>query len=380
MTLHRVMTIFGTRPEAIKLAPVIKHLEADPQFEPITVVTGQHREMLHQVNEVFGVVPDHDLKIMNHGQGLSEIFSRVLLGLDPLLEKHQPDAVIIQGDTTTSTAAALAAFHQQIPVVHLEAGLRSGSLESPFPEEGNRKLTTQIASLHLAPTDWNRQNLLREGVPDEKIVVTGNTVIDALLFAAEQRTPFTDPDLRAVIASDRPIVVATVHRRENWGRAMEGIGRALATIAKAIPEVQLVVPVHKNPMVRDALLPPLKSIQNVTIVEPLGYGEFTHLLALATAVLTDSGGVQEEAPSLGKPVLVLRDTTERPEAVAAGTVKVVGTDEVRVVDEVTALFASPSRLTQMARSVNPYGDGKSAPRVLSAIHRTLQHHQAAGRK
>ncbi|MFD2796812.1 non-hydrolyzing UDP-N-acetylglucosamine 2-epimerase [Promicromonospora vindobonensis] len=365
------MTIYGTRPEAIKVAPVITALEADDRFDSLTVVTGQHREMLDQVNDVFGIVPDYDLDIMSHGQTLTEIFARVMDQLDPILSEVRPDAVIVQGDTSTSTAAALAAFYRQIPVIHLEAGLRSGDIMSPFPEEANRKITSQIASLHLAPTLRSLANLVAEGVQLDDIVVTGNTVIDALYLAVERRTAFTDPALAGVAASGRRIVLVTTHRRENWGDAMEGVGRALARIARRFPDVEIVLPVHRNPVVRDAVLPHLEGLPNVTVTEPLGYGEFTHLLSLSTLVLTDSGGLQEEAPSLGKPVLVMRDNTERPEAVEAGTARLIGTAEERIVGEVNRLLTNERAYAAMAQAVNPYGDGHSAGRVLDATARML---------
>lgn len=365
------MTIYGTRPEAIKVAPVITALEADDRFDSLTVVTGQHREMLDQVNAVFGIVPDHDLDIMSHGQTLGQIFARVMARLDPILEARRPDAVIVQGDTSTSTAAALAAFYRQIPVVHLEAGLRSGDIMSPFPEEANRKVTSQFASLHLAPTLRSLANLVAEGVRLEDIVVTGNTVIDALYLAVERRTAFTDPAVERVAASGRRIVLVTTHRRENWGAAMEGVGRALARIARRFPDAEIVLPVHRNPVVRDAVLPHLAGLTNVTVTEPLGYGEFTHLLSRSTLVLTDSGGLQEEAPSLGKPVLVMRDNTERPEAVEAGTARLIGTAEERIVAEVNRLLTNDAAYAAMAQAINPYGDGRSAGRVLDATARML---------
>ncbi|MEV0891286.1 UDP-N-acetylglucosamine 2-epimerase (non-hydrolyzing) [Promicromonospora sp. MEB111] len=365
------MTVYGTRPEAIKVAPVIKALEASEEFDSVTVVTGQHREMLDQVNEIFGIVPDHDLDIMSHGQTLAQIFARVMERLDPILAELKPDAVVVQGDTSTSTAAALAAFYRQIPVVHLEAGLRSGDIMSPFPEEANRKITSQIASLHLAPTLRSLANLVAEGVQLEDIAVTGNTVIDALYMAVERRTAFTDPAVERVAASERRLVLVTTHRRENWGDAMEGVGRALARIARRFPDTEIVLPVHRNPVVREAVLPHLDGLANVTVTEPLAYGEFTHLLSLSTLVLTDSGGLQEEAPSLGKPVLVMRDNTERPEAVEAGTARLIGTDEDRIVAEVARLLTSETAYAAMAQSVNPYGDGQSAARTIEATARML---------
>ncbi|MFD4993632.1 non-hydrolyzing UDP-N-acetylglucosamine 2-epimerase [Cellulosimicrobium cellulans] len=368
----RIMTVYGTRPEAIKVAPVIKALEESPEFESVTVVTGQHREMLDQVNELFGIVPDHDLDIMSHGQTLAQIFARVVGGLDPILEMEKPAAVVVQGDTSTSTAAALAAFYRQIPVVHVEAGLRSGNIHSPFPEEANRKLTTQIAALHLAPTKTSRGNLLAEGVDDATIVVTGNTVIDALLTTVGKEVPFTDPRLEELAASGRRILLVTTHRRENWGGAMEGVGRALARIARTFPDLEIVLPAHRNPIVRDAVLPQLVGVENVTVTEPLPYGEFARMMSLSTVILSDSGGVQEEAPSLGKPVLVMRENTERPEAVEAGTVKLIGTDEQRLVDEVSQLLRSSEAYEAMARATNPYGDGKSALRSLEAMAAALR--------
>lgn len=362
----RIMTVYGTRPEAIKVAPVIKALEASPDFESVTVVTGQHREMLDQVNQLFGIAPDHDLDIMSHGQTLAQIFARVIEGLDPILEKEKPTAVIVQGDTSTSTAAALAAFYRQIPVVHLEAGLRSGNIHSPFPEEANRKITTQIAALHLAPTETSRANLLAEGVDDSTIVVTGNTVIDALLTTVGKEIPFTDPRLEDLAASGRRILLVTTHRRENWGGAMEGVGRALARIARSFPDVEIVLPAHRNPVVREAVLPQLEGIENVTVTEPLPYGEFARLMSLSTVILSDSGGIQEEAPSLGKPVLVMRDNTERPEGVDVGAVRLVGTDENSIVDQVGDALAQ-NKDVQAPTAPNPYGNGRAALDALRAL-------------
>jgi len=304
---------------------------------------------------------------MSHGQTLAQIFSRVLDGLDPILAAERPDAVVVQGDTTTSTAAALAAFYRQIPVVHLEAGLRSGDLASPFPEEGNRKITSQIAALHLAPTGVSRDNLLREGVAEDDVVITGNTVIDALLTAVERQVPFTDPALARAVADGRRLLLVTTHRRENWGDAMQGVGRAVARIAREHEDLLVVLPAHRNPVVREAILPALDGLPNVLVTEPLPYGEFARLMAEAHVILSDSGGVQEEAPSLGTPVLVMRDTTERPEAVAAGTVRLVGTDEETIVAEVTTLLRDTSVHDAMATAENPYGDGTAAERSLTAL-------------
>ncbi|WDF32125.1 UDP-N-acetylglucosamine 2-epimerase (non-hydrolyzing) [Arthrobacter agilis] len=366
-----VMPIFGTRPEAIKMAPIVLALKASSVLQCVVTVTGQHREMLDQVNQLFGIEPDHDLNILQHGQTLSSIMTRTIDGLDSLFESVRPAAVVVQGDTTTSTAAAIAAFYQGIPVVHVEAGLRSGDPSSPFPEEGNRKITSQIASLHLAPTATSRQNLLDEGVSSTDVLITGNSVIDALLDMVGRTVHFDDPRLERLVASGRRILLVTTHRRENQGDAMRQVGRALARLAISEPDLVIVLPAHKNPVVREAVLPAIAGHSNVIVTEPLAYGEFTRLLSLAHVVLTDSGGVQEEAPSLGKPVLVMRDTTERPEAVDAGTVLLIGTEEERIVEEVSRLLHEPAHYAAMANAVNPYGDGKAAGRTVAAIAQLL---------
>jgi len=365
--MKRIMPIYGTRPEAIKMAPIVKALQASELFECEVTVTGQHREMLDQVNELFGIVPDHDLNIIQPRQTLNGVLTRTVTGLDALFAQNKPDAVVVQGDTTTTTAGAMAAFYSGIPVIHAEAGLRSFNLYSPFPEEANRKMTSQITALHLAPTSQSRDNLLRESLPAEDIVVTGNTVIDALLEVAQKHVPFSDSQLEDAASSGREVLLVTTHRRENQGSAMEGVGRALARLADRYPEKLIVLPAHRNPVVREAILPALAGHSNVIVTEPLPYGEFTRLMNLATVVLTDSGGVQEEAPSLGKPVLVMRENTERPEAVDAGTVRLIGTGEERVVEEVSALFDNPSAYAAMANAVNPYGDGHAAARTVAAI-------------
>jgi len=365
--MKRIMPIYGTRPEAIKMAPIVKALQASELFECEVTVTGQHREMLDQVNELFGIVPDHDLNIIQPRQTLNGVLTRTVTGLDALFAQNKPDAVVVQGDTTTTTAGAMAAFYSGIPVIHAEAGLRSFNLYSPFPEEANRKMTSQITALHLAPTSQSRDNLLRESLPAEDIVVTGNTVIDALLEVAQKHVPFSDSQLEDAASSGREVLLVTTHRRENQGSAMEGVGRALARLADRYPEKLIVLPAHRNPVVREAILPALAGHSNVIVTEPLPYGEFTRLMNLATVVLTDSGGVQEEAPSLGKPVLVMRENTERPEAVDAGTVRLIGTGEERLVEEVSALFDNPSAYAAMANAVNPYGDGHAAARTVAAI-------------
>lgn len=369
----RIMTIYGTRPEAIKVAPIIKAIEADDQLESITVATGQHREMLDQVNTIFEIVPGHDMNIMSAGQSLNTIVAKVISGVDEILEQEQPDAVIVQGDTSTVMGAAVASFNRQIPVIHLEAGLRSGDINSPFPEEANRKLTSQIAALHLAPTSTSKANLTREDVSENDIVITGNSVIDTLMYATEHlRVNFDDERLEALrVAKDSGtagrVLLVTAHRRENLGTAMEDIGQAVAELARKYPDLAVVFPMHKNPNVRSAIRPAVEGLKNVHLLEPLAYAEFTQVLGLADVVLTDSGGVQEEAPSLGKPVLVMRENTERPEAVVAGTVRLIGTHRQRLVDEVSLLLDSEEAYAGMANAVNPYGDGQAARRTVDAI-------------
>lgn len=372
MTL-RIMTIYGTRPEAIKVAPIIKAIERDDELENIIVLTGQHREMLDQVNTMFDIVPHHDLNIMAAGQSLNGIVAKVISGVDEILEQEKPDAVIVQGDTSTVMGAAVASFNRQIPVIHLEAGLRSGDINSPFPEEANRKLTSQITALHLAPTETSKANLTREDIRENDIVVTGNSVIDTLMFATQSlEVHFEDERLeRLQEAKDAGtagrVLLVTAHRRENLGSAMEDIGSAVAEIARKYPELTVVFPIHKNPKVRESIRPAVEGLDNVFLIEPLAYAEFTRALSLADIVLTDSGGVQEEAPSLGKPVLVMRENTERPEAVVAGTVKLIGTKRQRLVDEVAMLLDSEEAYAGMANAVNPYGDGSAAVRTVEAI-------------
>lgn len=369
--MKKIMPIYGTRPEAIKVAPIVKALKEADEFECVVVVTGQHREMLDQVNELFGITPDYDLDVIQPRQSLNGLLTKTIAGLDEIFEKEMPDAVVVQGDTTTSTAGAIAAFYRGIPVVHAEAGLRSYDIFSPFPEEANRKLTSQIASLHLAPTSLSKRNLERETFKGSDIVITGNSVIDALLTVVEKKVPFSDPKLEELVSSGKRIVLVTTHRRENQGEPMRGIGRALAKLSNAEPDVEFILPLHRNPAVREALLPEIDGLANVTLTEPLAYGEFTRIIDASTVVLTDSGGVQEEAPSLGKPVLVMRLNTERPEAVAAGTVRLIGTDEKRVFDSVSELLHDEAAYNEMANAVNPYGDGKASERTVAAIAELL---------
>jgi UDP-N-acetylglucosamine 2-epimerase (non-hydrolysing) len=364
---RRVLVVFGTRPEAIKLAPVIAALRRSPSLTPIVAVTGQHREMLDHVLETFAIAPDHHLGVFTPGQSLIAMTASALSRLSPVLEATEPDAVLVQGDTTTCFAGALAAFYHRVPVVHLEAGLRTGDPRSPYPEEINRRLTTQLAAIHLAPTASSRDNLLTEGVPPHRIVVTGNTVIDALLWAAQRMCSSGDELLTALDHDSRRVLLVTAHRRESWGPAMRSIATAVAEIARNEPELLIVFPIHRNPLIRDAIVPAVRGLSNVIVTEPLPYGPFARLMARAHIILTDSGGIQEEAPSLGKPVLVMRDTTERPEAITAGTARLVGTDRAAIVLAVRGLLSDELAYESMAHAVNPYGDGHAAARVIQAL-------------
>lgn len=364
--LIKAMPIYGTRPEAIKMAPIVAAFQDSPLFDPHVVVTGQHREMLTQVNDTFGIVPAGDLDIFSHGQGLEAVTSRTLDRLTPVLKDVRPDVVVVQGDTTSAFAAGLAAFYLKIPVVHVEAGLRTPTIWSPFPEEGNRRLLTRITSLHLAPTQGSKANLVHEGVDPSTIAVTGNTVIDAFLSVAQGDRAFESSELDGV-DDGRPIVLVTSHRRESWGDPMRRTAAALRELSIREPGTLFVLPLHANPLVRDIFRPALEGLPNVRLTEPLGYNDFARLTAMSRLVVTDSGGVQEEAPSLGKPVLVLRDDTERPEAVTAGTAKLIGTDPELIVSNVSALLHDESVYAAMANAVNPYGDGKAAERSVAAI-------------
>jgi UDP-N-acetylglucosamine 2-epimerase (non-hydrolysing) len=368
-----VMAIYGTRPEAIKMAPLVIALRDDPRFEVRVVVTGQHREMLDQVNQSFGIVPDRDLNIHSAGQTLTEITTRTLQGLAQVFQDDRPDAVLVQGDTTTTFAASLAAFYAGVTVVHTEAGLRTGNKSSPYPEEINRRLTGQMASLHLAPTWAARDNLLHENITPGSIVVTGNSVIDALFITVASRPRIEDPALDARLAAGRPVVLVTAHRRESWGEPLRQVGRAIARLAAAHPDHDFVFPAHRNPLVREAILPAVQDCPNVLVTEPLPYAQFCALLERSSIILTDSGGVQEEGPSLGKPVLVMRETTERPEAVAVGAVQLVGTDEEMIVDAVSTLIEDDRTYRRMARALNPYGDGNAAERTVRALARHYGH-------
>jgi UDP-N-acetylglucosamine 2-epimerase (non-hydrolysing) len=363
--MHKVLVVYGTRPEAIKMAPLINELRRSAHCTPVVAVTGQHRAMLDQVNGLFGIRPSHDLNIITERQRLEDVTSRVLDGISKIIAAETPDAVLVQGDTTTCFAAGLAAFYRKVPLIHLEAGLRTGDPYNPFPEELNRRLTTQLAAIHLAPTSTSKANLLHDGIEEKHVVVTGNTVIDALLYVEAQNFPIENPDLWRV--AGRRSVLITTHRRESWGEPMARTASAIARLARSFPDVAFLLPAHLNPAVREVLLPPLAGLDNVLVTQPLDYSDFVRAMHGSTIVLTDSGGVQEEAPSFGKPVLVMRETTERPEAVAAGTVRLVGTDEELIVGEVSNLLVDEAAYQTMARAVNPYGDGLAAKRSVRAI-------------
>ncbi len=368
----KVLSVFGTRPEAIKMAPLVNLLKADPAIESRVCVTGQHREMLDQVLRLFDIVPEYDLAIMKAGQDLYDVSTSILLNIKPVLRDFQPDIVLVHGDTSTTFAAALACYYEKTAVGHVEAGLRTGNIYSPWPEEANRKLTGAITTLHFAPTDTSKQNLLSENTDPSKVFVTGNTVIDALhqVVAKIQQ----DTALSAEFASKFPygqngrrMILVTGHRRESFGSGFENICAALKDIAAQFPDCDVVYPVHLNPNVREPVFRLLSNSGNVHLIEPQDYLPFVYLMSQSYLVLTDSGGIQEEAPSLGKPVLVMRDTTERPEAVAAGTVKLVGTDQAKIVSEVAKLMTDEAYYQSMSFAHNPYGDGKACERIVAAI-------------
>lgn len=382
--MKKVMLVFGTRPEAIKMAPLVKEFQKYPdKFKTIVCVTGQHREMLDQVLHIFEIVPDYDLNIMKQGQDLYDVTSRVLLGMRDVLKEVQPDVVLVHGDTTTTTAAALAAFYQQIPVGHVEAGLRTHNIYSPWPEEMNRQITGRIATYHFAPTPLSRQNLLAEHVKPEQIVVTGNTVIDALYMVVDKTKSdkALDKELEEVLlhsgydvnrlSDGKKMVLITGHRRENFGDGFISMCKAIQALTQKFSDVDFVYPMHLNPNVRkpihEVFGEDLSNLGNMFFIEPLEYLSFVYLMEKSTIVLTDSGGIQEEAPGLGKPVLVMRDTTERPEALEAGTVKLVGTDFNKIVGEVSELLTNQEYYERMSKAVNPYGDGKACGRIVNYI-------------
>lgn len=383
--MKKIMLVFGTRPEAIKMAPLVKEFQKYPDaFQTIVCVTGQHREMLDQVLKIFEIIPDYDLNIMKQGQDLYDVTARVLTGMRNVLKECQPEVVLVHGDTTTSTAAALAAFYQQIPVGHVEAGLRTHNIYSPWPEEMNRQLTGRIATYHFAPTPLSRQNLLQEDVADEKIHVTGNTVIDALYWVVKKikENQSLRKELEGILSGagydvsrligGKKLVLITGHRRENFGEVFIHICTAIRDLAQKYPNVDFVYPMHLNPNVRkpihEVFGKNLSGLGNMFFIEPLEYLSFVYLMEKSSIVLTDSGGIQEEAPGLGKPVLVMRDTTERPEALTAGTVKLVGTDYDRISKEISALLEDPQAYEKMSKAVNPYGDGGACGRIVYFIN------------
>ncbi len=368
----KVLTVFGTRPEAIKMAPLVHALSNDERFDAKVCVTAQHREMLDQVLALFNITPDYDLNLMKAGQTLPEVTSRILLELTPVLKTFIPDVVLVHGDTATTFAATLAAYYEQIAVGHIEAGLRTGNIYSPWPEEGNRKLTGALTKFHFAPTVTSKQNLLDENYPDDDIYVTGNTVIDALLMVKKQIE--NDAELHQSLAQQFPmqdenkkLILVTGHRRESFGGGFERICEALVNTAKAHPQCQILYPVHLNPNVQEPVNRLLKGVDNIHLIEPQQYLPFVYLMNRAHIILTDSGGIQEEAPSLGKPVLVMRDTTERPEAVASGTVKLVGTHIKKITDALNLLLTNKEEYNAMSFAHNPYGDGKACKRICNIL-------------
>lgn len=378
-----ILLVFGTRPEAIKMVPLVKEFQKYPEkFKTIVCVTGQHREMLDQVLRIFDIQPNYDLNIMKQGQDLYDVTARVLTGMRDVLKETQPDIVLVHGDTTTSTSAALAAFYQQIPVGHIEAGLRTHNIYSPWPEEMNRQITGRIATYHFAPTSLSKDNLLQEGVLEEQIIVTGNTVIDALYMVVEKikNDEILSCELEKVLkvsgydisrlSDGRKLVLITGHRRENFGDGFISMCKAIKSLSEKYPEVDFVYPMHLNPNVRKPIHEVFGESQraNLFFIEPLEYLSFVYLMEKSAIVLTDSGGIQEEAPGLAKPVLVMRDTTERPEALAAGTVKLVGTDYDKIVNEVSGLLDSREYYEKMSKAVNPYGDGKACSRIVKALY------------
>lgn len=382
--MKKIMLVFGTRPEAIKMAPLVKEFQKhSDEFQTIVCVTGQHREMLDQVLHIFEISPDYDLNIMKQGQDLYDVTARVLLGMRDVLKEVQPDVVLVHGDTTTSTAAALAAFYQQIPVGHVEAGLRTHNIYSPWPEEMNRQLTGRMATYHFAPTPLSRQNLLAEGVNEKHIIVTGNTVIDALYMVVDKikQEKALDAELEELLkqsgydvnrlSGGKKLVLITGHRRENFGDGFISMCKAIKALTEKYPDVDFVYPMHLNPNVRkpihEVFGENLSSLGNMFFIEPLEYLSFVYLMEKSTIVLTDSGGIQEEAPGLGKPVLVMRDTTERPEALEAGTVKLVGTDYDKIIKEVSTLIEDQMYYDRMSKAINPYGDGKACERITKEL-------------
>lgn len=377
--MRNVLSVFGTRPEAIKMAPVVKTLEASADFHSMVCITAQHREMIDQVLDLFRIKPDYDLDIMKKNQTLSEITTRVMENMCGILRKVKPDLVLVQGDTTTAFVTALSAFYEQIPVGHIEAGLRTNNLKSPYPEEANRQLIGRLAAFHFAPTETSKSNLMGENVPEDRIFVTGNTIIDALYMVKKRIDAYDSdklkerisPDVMQIIDGKKPYILVTCHRRENFGKGLADICSALKMISNHRPDIDIVYPVHLNPNVRKTVFDRLKDQRNIILLDPLDYLSFVALLDRSHIVLTDSGGIQEEAPSFGKPVLVMRNTTERPEAVEEGTVKLVGTSERDLLDNVFKLFQDDALYQKMSRAHNPYGDGRASEYIVDRLRQCL---------
>ena len=367
----KIMTVFGTRPEGIKMAPIIKAIEKRPEIESIICITAQHREMLDQVLNLFDIQPDYDLNIFTPGQSLTEITTRAIKGLEEVILKEKPDVLLVQGDTTTVFAGALAAFYQKVKIGHVEAGLRSGNLYSPYPEEANRKLTGVLTNFHFAPTESNRQNLLKENYPDNNIFITGNTVIDALQYTVKENYLFENEVLNRLDYENKRIILLTSHRRENIGQPMENIFRAVNDIVNRYEDVEVVFPMHLNPRVREIANGIMGENSGIHLIEPLEYEPFTNLMAKCHMVVTDSGGLQEEAPTLAKPVLVVREETERPEGVEAGTAKLVGTVYENIFENMDLLLKDNTEYDKMAHAVNPYGDGKASERIVDILMKTV---------
>ena len=363
----KIMTVFGTRPEGVKIAPIIKELEKRSNVEQVVCITAQHREMLDQVTELFGIVPHHDLNIFKPGQTLTDITVNSIKGLEDVIKEENPDVLLVQGDTTTVFSGALAAFYQKIKIGHVEAGLRSGNLYSPYPEEANRKLVGVLTDFHFAPTQANKDNLLREGYPDNKIYITGNTVIDALQYAVKEEYSFQDNRLNSLDFKTKKVILLTSHRRENLGEPMENVFSAVRDAIRMVPEAVVVFPVHLNPKVREIANRILGNNPSIYLIEPMDYEPFTNLMARSYVVVTDSGGLQEEAPALGKPVLVIREETERPEGIESGTARLVGTSYKKVYENLLQLLTDEKAYVEMAHAVNPYGDGKASERIVNIL-------------
>jgi len=365
------MTVFGTRPEAIKMAPLVKNLKSDGSFEVKVCVTAQHRQMLDMVLELFAIKPDYDLDIMQHGQTITDITCRVLKGLESVIDKERPDMMLVHGDTTTTFAASLAAFYAKVPVGHVEAGLRSNNRYSPYPEEMNRRMASSIAELHFAPTQGNRDNLISENIDEKTIAVTGNTVIDALLSVVKEGYRFRN-ELDEIDYENKKVILLTCHRRENWGKPMENIFNAVKRLLRDNEGVEVVFPMHMNPKIRELAKNVFSGTEGIHMIEPLDYEPFANIMSKSHIIMTDSGGIQEEAPALGKPVVVMRTETERPEAVKAGTVKIAGVDEEDIYRMVSELINDDNAYLNMAKAVNPYGDGTACQKINEQLHKYFE--------